>query len=257
MIEKFVDILKVDAKQIKNLFIELDNLGILNELLPELTALKGVDKTKDTFHKDNFIHTLQVIENTYNTTIDPKLRLIAILHDIGKTPTKKWVNNKGWSFHNHENVGGKMLSKIFKRLDIPQEYYAYVHKLIIYHGIPKELTKSVTDSALRRFSKEIGDDLEDLIIFSKCDLTTKQIDKKERQLIDLEKVYNQIIELRRKDEIAKWRCPIDGNIIMEYFGVTGSKVGIIKNKIIDAIKSGEVKDDYNDAFEYMKKLKHI
>ncbi len=250
-----VDILKVDANQIRSIFELLDKNGILQEILPELTALKGVDNTKESFHKDNYIHTLQVIENTYHATQNPWIRLVSILHDIGKAKTKKWIDGIGWSFHNHEYVGGKMLPIIFKRLNIPMDNYDYVHKLIINHGFPKELSKNVTDSALRRFGNDLGNDLEDLILFCKCDLTSKKLDKKERQSKGYDDVYTAIIKIREADEIAKWRCPIDGNLIMEYFGVKGRAIGEIKNQIETAIKTGKISDSYDEAFEYMKNIK--
>ncbi len=249
-----VDILNEQPNQIKKIFEDLDKDGILEKILPELIALKGIDKTKETFHKDNYYHTLNVIENTYYATKNPWIRLVSILHDIGKAKTKKWIDGIGWTFHQHEFVGGKMLLNIFKRLDIPMDNYDYVYKLIINHGFPKELSKDVTESALRRFGNDIGSDLEDLILFCKCDLTSKNLEKKERQTKAYQNVYDAIIKVRQDDELAKWRCPIDGIVIMDYFGVKGRTVGEIKNKIIDAIKSGEIEDSYEKAFEYMKKI---
>ncbi len=251
-----IDILNADANQIKKIFDDLDKNGLLEKNLPELTALKGVDNTQKTFHKDNYIHTIQVVENTYHATKNPWIRLVSILHDIGKSKTKRWDKSNGWSFHNHEIEGGKMLLRIFKRLNIPNDKFDYVHKLIIYHGYPKSLTIEVSDSALRRFGKEIGEDLEDLILFCKCDLTSKKLDKKERQSKAYDDVYNATLKVREKDKIAEWRCPIDGNLIMEYFGTKeGRKIGIIKSKIIDAIKTGVIADSYDEAFEFMKKIK--
>lgn len=249
-----IDILNVEASQIRNLLELLDKNSILNEFLPELTALKGIDKTKKSLHKDNYIHTLQVIENTYYATKNPWIRLVSILHDIGKAKTKKWDDDLGWTFHNHEIVGGKMLKSIFKRLDIPMDNYEYVYKLIINHGFPKELTKNVSDSALRRFGLDLGADLEDLILFCKCDLTSTNVEKKNRQIKSYEDVYNAIIKIRENDELAKWRCPIDGNMIMNYFGVKGKEIGIIKSSIELAIKTGKIGDNYEEAFEYMKTL---
>ncbi len=148
-----------------------------------------------------------------------------------------------------------MILSIFKRLNIPLEHYDYVYKLIFYHGLPKELN-NCKDSGYRRFGNLIGKDIEDLILFCKCDLTSTDLQKKERQKKHYDSVYNIIIEIRKKDEIAKWKCPIDGSIIMEYFGFpAGKMVGDIKNKIITAIKSGEIDDNYETAFEYMKQIK--
>jgi tRNA nucleotidyltransferase/poly(A) polymerase len=247
----FNSLLNLEADQIRPMLKHLDEAGILSEILPELCALKGSDGG----HKDNFIHTLIVIENTYHATRDPRIRLVAFLHDIGKAVTKKYIKGSGWTFHQHEFVGGKMLAPIFKRLDINKDYYEYVHKLVTNHGYPKELTINVSDSALRRFGNELGSELEDLFLFCKCDLTTANANKKERQINAYNNLYKEIIRVREEDEKAKWRCPIDGNLIMKHFGIKGRAVGDIKLKVETAIKSGQIPDSYEAAFEYMKTLK--
>lgn len=258
MVKNFniIDLLNVNSGKIKEYIISLDENGILDDILPELTALKGVDNTKESSHKDNYIHTLEVVKNAYYATNNIYIRLVAILHDIGKAKTKKWVDNIGWTFHNHEYKSGEMLKNIFNRLSIPEDKYDYVYKLIINHGFPKELDKrDVSDSALRRFGKDMGEDLEDLILFCKCDLTSKNIDKKNRQIKAYNRVYENIIRIRREDKLSEWRNPVDGNVIMEYFNVKGKIIGEIKYKIETAIKSGEIGDNYEEAFEYMKSLK--
>ncbi len=256
---EFVQLLELDWKQIRPLLLDLDNRGILEQVLPELTKLKGVEKVNGQGHKDNFIHTLQVVENTYKATTDKKIRLVSILHDIGKCPTKKFIKGQGWTFSNHEFVGGKMLKKVFKNLDMTMEDYDYVKKLVTLHGRPKELTKNVTESALRRFAKEMGsaEDLKDLILFCKCDITTKFPDKLKKQQEGYENVYQQILEVVKKDKEDEWRCPINGHVIIEHFGesVKGKVLGQIKNNIENAIKNGVIKDDYDEAFEYMLSLK--
>ncbi len=251
-----LDILNIDSKIIKQTLLDLYQSGVLEKVLPELVNLKGVDKTKKSFHKDNFYHTLEVVENTYNVTTNHKLRLASILHDIGKAPTKKWCDDKGWTFSNHELVGSKMLEKIFERLNIPLEYYDYVYNIVLYHGIPKELTKNVTESALRRFGKDIGENLEDLILFCKCDLTTKNQEKKQQQIKSYDNLYKNIIIVREKDDASKWRCPIDGNMIKEFFNVDGREIGLIKNEIISAIKSGKINDDYESAYNFILEMKN-
>lgn len=255
----FEQLLGLDWKQIKPLLLELDNKGLLENVLPELTNLKGVERIDGQGHKDNFIHTLQVIENTYKATTDKKIRLVSILHDIGKAPTKKFIKGQGWTFSNHEYVGGKMLSKVFNKLELPEEYFYYVKKLVTLHGRPKELTKNVTESALRRFAKEAEtlEDLKDLILFCKCDITTKFPEKLKSQQDGYDNVYQQILEVIKKDKEGEWRCPINGHMIIEYFGegVKGRVLGNIKQEIESAIKSGKIGDNYDEAFEYMKSIK--
>lgn len=252
----FIDILNLDAKNIRKVLEALDNDGTLKKMLPELEALKGIDKTKISYHKDNFIHTILVVENTYLATTNPWIRLIAFLHDIGKAKTKRWIDGTGWSFHNHEYISGKMLPVIFKRLNLPLDKYDYVHKLIVNHGLPKDLSNNVTESALRRLGNNLGKDLEDLILFCKCDLTSKNLEKKESQSKAYDNVYNAIINIREKDLIAQWRCPITGKDIMNYFNFKqGREIGLVKNEIIDAIKSGKIEDSYESAYEYMTKIK--
>jgi tRNA nucleotidyltransferase/poly(A) polymerase len=257
-------ILELDYKQIQPLLLELDKQGILEEILPELTALKGVDIVNGQKHKDNFYHTLQVVENTYKATSDIWLRLVAILHDIGKAPTKKFIKGQGWTFQNHEYVGSKMIHKIFQRFRDSDSYnyfhgkkYQYVKKLVKNHGRPKELTVNVTDSALRRLATDMEDmqHLEDLFLFCKCDITTKNSDKLKRLQDSLGNVYQEILRVKKQDKENEWKCPVTGKMIMEYFNLKPSlKVGEIKQQIESAIKSGEIKDDYDEAFEYMKNL---
>ncbi len=249
------ELLKIEAGQIKSLLEKLDSMGILSEALPELTDLKGVDTTKESFHKDNFIHTLKVVENTYYATTNPYLRLVAFLHDIGKAQTKEWDDEKGWGFHDHEKVSGKMLGRIFRRLDIPQEHYAYVKNIVVNHGMPKELYKTkVTESALRRFGNLMGKDLEDLVLFCKCDITTTNPKRRADNEKEIESVYQEILKIRKLDKEKEWRCVITGEIIMEHFGIKGEPVGIIKKKIEKAIKDGLIKNEIGEAMEYMKTL---
>ena len=251
------EILELDYNQIQPLLKTLDEQGILEEVLPELTALKGVDIVNGQKHKDNFYHTLQVVENTYKASSNIWLRLVSILHDIGKAPTKKFINGQGWTFQNHEYIGGKMVKKIFKRFDLDMKYFPYVQKLITIHGRPKELTKDVSDSALRRLAKdmETSQTLDDLFVFCKCDITTKFPDKLKRQQDALETVYQEVLRVVKTDKENEWRCPISGQMVMEHFNLgAGREVGVIKKQIENAIKSGEIKDDFDSAFEYMKNI---
>ena len=252
------EILELDYKQIQALLISLDEQGILDEVLPELTALKGVEKVDGQSHKDNYFHTLKVVENTYKATSNVWLRLVAILHDIGKAPTKKFIKGQGWTFQNHEFVGGKMVGKIFNRFKLDHKYLPYVKKLVTIHGRPKELTKSVSDSALRRLATDLGtpQDLEDLFTFCKCDITTKFPDKLKKQQQALENVYQEVLRVVEMDKKNEWRCPVTGQMIMEHFNLKGGReVGTIKKQIEQAIKNGSVEDTYESAFQFMESIK--
>ena len=255
----FKTILSVDHSQIQALLKTLEENGTLKVLLPELVALKGVEIIDGKKHKDNYYHTLQVVENTYMVTDKSYLRLASILHDIGKAPTKRFDKQIGWTFHNHEFVGSKMVKKIFKRLQLDEDQLDYVICIVKQHGKMKELTenKQVSDSAIRRFAKEIGDDIEDLVLFCKCDITTRFEDKMARQKSALDNVFKRIVEINQKDEEDKWRSPIDGQMIMDEFDIGPSRMlGDIKKKIEDAIKAGQVEDNYEDAYEYMMAIKN-
>ena len=251
------EILELDYNQIQPLLKELDKQGLLTEVLPELTALKGVDIVNGQKHKDNYFHTLQVVENTYKASSNIYLRLVAILHDIGKAPTKKFIKGQGWTFQNHEFIGGKMVKKIFKRFDLDMNYYPYVKNLVTIHGRPKELTKDVSDSALRRLAKDLEtpQNLEDLFTFCKCDITTRFPDKLKKQQNALENVYQEVLRVVQTDKENEWRCPISGQMIMEHFNLgAGREVGTIKKQIENAIKSGEIPDELEPALEYMKNI---
>ena len=256
MKNNIINILNAAPSNIKNILEQLDRDGILEEILPELTALKGIDKTKSSYHKDNYIHTLQVVENTYYATTDINIRLVSILHDIGKAKTKKWIDGVGWSFHGHELKSGEMLLPIYERLGLPMEHYNYVYKLVINHGHPVVLTNNVGETALRRFILDIGDDLVDMFLFCKCDITTSILEKKNRYIISLERVYDSILEVIKKDKEAEWRCVITGDMIMEHYNLKPcSQVGKIKQELEKVIKDGVIPNEYDIAFEYMKNIK--
>ena len=270
----FEKILKCDSKDIRDLLLSLEQSGIMKDILPELLALKGIERRDGKGHKDNYLHTLQVVQQTYEVTDDIWLRLVSILHDIGKAPTKRFDKKLGWTFHNHEFVGSKMIKPIFKRLDLDMSKLKYVIKLVKAHGKVKELTGNdkdsdtmdntttkdfyVTDSAIRRFAKDMGDDVDDLILFCKCDLTTKYEIKKQRYVNDINLLSERISEIKKADEKAKWRSPITGQMIMDEYGLGQCReVGVIKSKIETAIKNGDIKDDYDEAYAYMLTLKEV
>lgn len=227
-------------------------------LFPEILELKGIDDTYPAKHKDNYLHTIDVVKNTYKATTNINIRLASILHDIGKASSKKYIPSIGWSFHNHEQIGYEMLSDIFKRFDISKLNIPLIENIVLNHGFPKEFGKKseivVSDSALRRFDKSIID-LEALILFCQCDLTTTNLEKLKRQRDFYTKVYDKILEIRQLDEESKWRCVITGNDIMEYHKVSGKMVGQIKKILETAIHDNLVPNTYDEAYEYMKNIK--
>lgn len=256
----FTKILTIDHSQIKELLIQLDEKGVMENILPELVALKGVDIINGKKHKDNYFHTLQVVENTYKITDKPYLRLAAILHDIGKAPCKRFDSKIGWTFHNHEYVGYKMTKKVFERLSLDMDQLLYVECIVREHGKMKGLTdtdeREISDSALRRFDLNIDEFLEDLTLFCKCDITTRFEDKMKRQKDSLENVYQKILDLRKRDKEAEWRSPITGKMIMDEYKIKPSIiVGNIMDRISSAIKSGDVEDNYDSAYKFMLDIK--
>lgn len=246
-------ILNIESDKIYEYLIDIYNKGELYFLLPEVCDLDYIKHIDGVSHKNNFYHTLRVVENIYNVSNNPNLRLVAFLHDIGKKDTFNYdETNKKVSFHNHENIGAEMLKPILKRLNIECDY-EYIYKIVKYHGIPKELSHS-NDSAIRRFIKDFDNNIEDLVTFCKCDITTSNNEKKQRQIAYYDRFLQRVYELKKCDEDNKWRCVITGEDIIKYFNVSGKDVGLIKNKIIEAIKGGIIPNEYEIAYEYMKKI---
>jgi poly(A) polymerase len=247
----FYKILEADPENIYGLFFTLDKSGVLNTVLPELIKLKGKETKEGKSHKDNFLHTIKVVEQTYYATKDHYLRLAAILHDIGKPKTKRFNGN--WTFHNHELVGSKMIKKIFKRLELDESKLEYVENIVRLHGKIKGLYNT-TDSALRRFYNSNKDIFDDLILFAKCDITTKYPDKREKLISEIIWVDENTKRVLKEDEKSKWRCPITGYDIMEHFKVSGKEIGEIKSRIETAIKTGQIPDTREDALKFMFSL---
>jgi putative nucleotidyltransferase with HDIG domain len=234
----------------KNLF----NTGILDHIFPELVRLQGVEKIENTAHKDNFYHTLQVLDNVAQISNNLWLRWVALLHDIAKPDTKKFIEGQGWTFHGHEELGARKIPKIFKRLKLPlDERMQYVQKLVRLHARPIALVEeNVTDSAVRRLLFDAGNDIDDLITFCKCDITTRDKRKLEQYLKNFEYVEKRIQEVEESDKLRNWQPPISGEVIMKTFGLKPcAHIGTIKNAIREAILEGTIKNDYEEAYKFM------
>ena len=234
----------------------LEETGILPLIMPELTALKGIEEIEGQTHKDNFWHTLEVVDNISKNTDKLWLRWAALLHDIGKAPTKKFVEGTGWTFHGHEFLGSKMVKTIFHRLKLPLgNDMKYVQKLVKLSSRPISLVDDDTsDSALRRLLFDAGEDLEDLFILNKADITTKNSAKQNRFKQNFEVVAEKIKQVEEKDHVRNFQPPISGEEIMELFGLQpGREIGILKEKVKEAILEGEISNDKEEARNFVIK----
>jgi len=235
----------------------LQKSEVMSVIFPQISKLEGVDQIKDFHHKEVFLHTCTVVDNISENTDDVWLRFAALVHDIAKPQTKKFVEGTGWTFHGHEEIGARMMNKIFKDLKLPLSKLNYVKKLVRLHLRPIVLAKDeVTDSAIRRFIVEADEDLNDLITLCRADITSKNPQKVSKYLANYERVMKKVLEVQEKDKLRAFQSPVRGEEIMEVCKLKPSrKVGEIKKAIEEAILDGIIANDYDEAYDYLLKIK--
>ena len=231
--------------------------GAMDVIFPEISKMAGIEQRKDYHHKDVFYHTLEVVDNIADLTDDVWLRFAALVHDIAKPKTKKFVDGIGWTFHGHEELGARMMKKIFERMRFPKDRLEYVEKLIRLHLRPAALAnQDATDSAIRRLAAEAGNELIDLFKLCRADITSKNLQKVKRYASNFNFVEKRIIEVQEKDNLRNFQSPVRGEEIMSICQIEPSKlVGMLKKKIEDAILDGVIPNEYNAALEYLYLVK--
>lgn len=231
--------------------------GLMEIIFPEVHDLEGIDQRKDFHHKDVFYHTLQVLDNISRTTDDLWLRFAALMHDIAKPPTKRFVEGTGWTFHGHEEMGARWQKKIFARMKLPFDKLPFVEKMVRLHLRPIALAnEDVTDSAIRRLIFEAGDDIESLFKLCRADITSKDPAKVKKYLENFDKVETKVAEVEERDKIRNFQSPVRGDEIMKICGLEPSReVGLLKTRIEEAILDGIIPNEYKAALEYLNKIK--
>ena len=252
------ELLKILASQKPSIGLKLlQNTGVMEIIFPEISNLAGVDQRKDFHHKDVFLHTCIVVDNVAAVSSNIWLRLAALLHDIAKPQTKKFVEEIGWTFHGHDEIGARMMKAIFRKLKLPMNHLDYVEKLIRLHLRPIALAKEeVTDSAIRRLIVDAGEDLDDLITLCRADITSKDPNRVSKYLDNYERVMRKVFDVLEKDKLRAFQSPVRGEEIMKVCNLKPSKkVGDIKKAIEEAILDGKIGNNYEEAYTYLQSIK--
>lgn len=255
--DEFLKILESDKPSVGLMLMQ--NTKVMEVVFSQIANLAGVDQRKDFHHKDVFLHTCQVVDNISKNTNNVWLRFAALVHDIAKPQTKKFIEGIGWSFHGHEELGARMMKNIFVQLKLPLNKLNYVEKLVRLHLRPIALaSEEVTDSAVRRLSANAGEDLDDLITLCRADITSKDPGKVSKYLQNYENVMRRVKEVQEKDNLRSFQSPVKGDEIMKVCNLKPSKkVGEIKSAIEEAILEGIIPNEYNAAFDYLIKIKNL